>query len=366
MPSSSRRWIWIGLVALGVGLLNFGIEVSDRLAAGESGVVTRALIYELTGVLSALPMVPLLLWLFRNFPLERGFYLRRLPVYLVCLVAFGLSHTTLMTLSRTVILDLLDLGPYRPGVMVYRYLMEFHKQALIFALIYGAHSLFRYLEHRRAQEVAAAELREQLSRARLEALRLRLNPHFLFNTLNLVSARMYEDPDVADRLLSSLSLLLRAAMSDRQEVSLREEMEVLELYLKIMEERFGSRLEVVTRVAPEVLDCRFPSLSLQPLVENSLRHGLEGAGLEVLKLEIEAARTHGGDSLTVVVADNGPGLSDEPAAGTGIGLSSVRERLQVLYGADHTLTLKDRSEGGLRVEIRIPAIPAVGGKTDVR
>lgn len=348
-----RRWIWISLLALGIAILNFGIEVSDRLTSGQNSAILELLIYELTGVFTALILIPFLLWLFRRAPLTRDTWWRRLPIYFLVLIAFGLAHTTLMTVSRTLLFDLLGTGPYNPGVIPYRYLYEFHKQVVIFLFVYGIHRFFRHLEDSRARELAAAEVREQLTRARLESLRLRLNPHFLFNSLNLISSRMYEDADAADRLLASLSRLLRTSLSERQEVSLREEVESLEMYLSIMRERFGTRLLARIDFPPDTHDLQFPSFTLQPLVENSLKYGLEGTGNGQLELTVEARRSR--QRLVVSVLDSGPGIKSEMPAGTGLGLATVRERLQALYGSEQSLELANRSNGGLMVTITIPA-----------
>ncbi len=348
----NRRWLWISLAALGIGFLNFGIEVTDRLAGGKSGAYLLVLIYELTGVLTALVLVPFLLWLFTRFPLTRRDWWKRLPVFGVALVLFGVSHTTLMTLTRTLVLALLNLGPYQPGVLVYRYLMEFHKQVVIFGLVYLTYRFVQHLEETRAEAVAAAEVKEQLTRARLEALRLRLNPHFLFNTLNLISSRMYDDADVADRLLTGLSRLLRTGLADRQEVSLRDELDVLGTYLDIMKERFGTALDVRIEAEPQTLDLRFPSLILQPLVENSLKYGIERGQVSPLKLVVTAHRT--GNRWWFWVRDNGPGLAADVPEGTGIGLASVRERLQTTYGSEQSFELVNRPGGGLEVGITVP------------
>jgi LytS/YehU family sensor histidine kinase len=181
---------------------------------------------------------------------------------------------------------------------------------------------------------------------------MQLNPHFLFNCLHSISSLMHQDVEGADRMITQLADLLRAALanSDTQEVPLRQELDFLRRYLEIEQTRFGDRLAVTMEIAPETLDARVPNLILQPLVENAIRHGIEPHA-RAGRIELRARRLDG--SLALEVQDSGAGLRGA-AAIEGVGLSNTRARLRELYGAAHQFDLQDGADGGLRVRLRIP------------
>lgn len=202
------------------------------------------------------------------------------------------------------------------------------------------------------KELRGAELERRLTEARLQALQIQLNPHFLFNTLHAISALMHKDVEAADRMLARLSDLLRHALesTDEQEVSLDQELNFLRRYLEIEQTRFGERLRVDFEIAPDALSAQVPNLILQPLVENAIRHGVEPharAGLITICGRIENG------NLRLEVLDNGngpgPGKFEE-----GVGLSNTKARLQQLYGPGHSFSLGQKDGRGCRVEITIP------------
>ena len=215
----------------------------------------------------------------------------------------------------------------------------------------AAHALeARSRAHER--ELEAERIRSQLAESRFGALTAQLQPHFLFNTLQGISTLIMRDPVAADRMLASLSDLLREVLrrGDKREVELGEELRVLEPYLDISRIRFGDRLTVTVNVDDETRCALVPFFVLQPLVENALHHGISshaGAG----RIEIEA-REFGG-RLLLTVTDDGPGTA-LPDAGRGIGLANTRARLQELYGSEHSLELRRPTEGGFRVSVAIP------------
>lgn len=224
---------------------------------------------------------------------------------------------------------------------------------LYWVLVSVAHAL---LFHRRAQERErrALELAASLAEARLQALRMQLQPHFLFNTLNAISTLVHENPNAADDMIASLSDFLRLTLTrgDQPEQSLREELHFIDRYLAIEHIRFGERLVVHQDIDPATLDLRLPALILQPLVENAVRHGLEprpGPGILTL-----AARRDGAD-LVIRVADNGVGIAAEGPIREGVGLSNTRARLRELYGDRATLQPLETAGGGTTWEVRLPA-----------
>ena len=210
----------------------------------------------------------------------------------------------------------------------------------------------------RERREQALRLEAQLSGARLQLLRAQLQPHFLFNTLNSIATLMHRDLDAAERLLVRLGDLLRMALDlgDSTEIPLERELAFTRLYLQIQGVRFGDRLAVEYRVEPEALDALVPSMLLQPLAENAIQHGIgdhAGGG----RVEIAARRD--GDSLKLVVRDDGPGFTRRPGSrGNGIGLSNLRSRLDALYGARQRVELQEPPEGGLEVRLELPFRPS--------
>jgi two-component system LytT family sensor kinase len=206
------------------------------------------------------------------------------------------------------------------------------------------------------------EQEKLLMAARIEALSSQINPHFLFNTLNSISSLIRSKPETARMLIGKLSNLLRQRLKSRDHfVTLREELQSIDQYLDIEVIRFGPQLHVRKEIGPDTLDVMVPSMILQPLIENSIKHGLTaklGGGTVILR----SARHR--DHVTIEVADDGFGMSEEQlqnALSAGIGLSNVNERLSVTYGANHQLTLTSTTDSGTCARIEIPLQPPVEG-----
>ena len=204
----------------------------------------------------------------------------------------------------------------------------------------------------RERERSALVLEARLVGARLDALRTQLQPHFLFNALNAISALVHTNPDAADEMIANLSDFLRLTLElgDAQEIPLRRELDLVDRYLAVEQVRFADRLTVERGVDPETLGRTVPPLVLQPLVENALRHGLQprrGPG----RLFV-GARTESG-VLILTVEDDGVGV-DPARAREGIGLANTRSRLAALYGVGAGMELLPRAGGGTRVVVRIP------------
>lgn len=206
--------------------------------------------------------------------------------------------------------------------------------------------------HLRDERLRRTQLETQLAQSQLQALRMQLQPHFLFNTLNAISALALADPLQARLMIARLSDFLRLTLEERHapQVPLSRELEFLTCYLDIQQVRFQDRLSTRLDVAEDTLDAAVPNLILQPLVENALRHGLQdkpGAG--ILRVSIRRE----GDQLQLRVDDDGLGL---PPAGTaeGIGLGNTRSRLRMLFGDAAGLELSAIPGGGTRAEVRLP------------
>jgi len=236
--------------------------------------------------------------------------------------------------------------------------LSFLYDFLVYIVVLGAGLARNYIVRNKARldetrrlQAAAAELDAQLADARLNALRAQLNPHFLFNTLNGISTLVEEDPPGARRMIARLSDLLRHTLSegDEQEIQLARELEMLRLYLDIMEVRFQGKLEVSIESERSLDDALVPNLVLQPLVENAFRHGL--ALIQTVgRVAVRAERDNG--DLVLTVRDNGRGPAKEMREG--VGLTNTRARLSQLYGERQRLALTADEGGGALVEVRFP------------
>jgi LytS/YehU family sensor histidine kinase len=235
------------------------------------------------------------------------------------------------------------------------YAWNFDWEMAIYWAIVGFSHASGYYREVQDRRVRGAQLETRLAQAQFEALQRQLHPHFLFNTLNAISALMHRDVEAADEMLARLSDLLRMALDRRgvQEISLKDELEFLGKYLEIEQTRFGDRFTVSYDIDPDTLDARVPNLLLQPLVENSIRHAV-GATIQPRRIDVSAHCR--GDVLEMQVRDDGPGLrgGGPPPAKKGLGLANTRARLEQLYGAKQRLELTEPDTGGLLVTIEIP------------
>jgi two-component system LytT family sensor kinase len=222
---------------------------------------------------------------------------------------------------------------------------------VVYVTVVGLYLAVTYAREAQRRELRATRLETQLVQARLDVLTARLQPHFLFNTLHAISALVLEDAQSANRLIARLSELLRLTLSRAGTplVSLEQELELLGRYVAIQEVRFSDQLRVQLRIAPETLRARVPSLLLQPIVENAIRHSI-AAGHATAEVDVQSSLS--GDLLRLEVCDNGPGFGR--TVGEGEGLRNTRERLTQLYGDRHRLQLADRVGGGALVTIELP------------
>ena len=227
---------------------------------------------------------------------------------------------------------------------------------MIYWVILGGWLALNYYERFVTSELRRERLERNFSEARLNNLRLQLDPHFLFNALNTVSSQVERDPRLARRMIEHLGDLLRLSLDakDRQEVTLAEELGFLDHYLAIQRIRFGDHLRIETDVAPDVQRASVPSLILQPLVENAVRHGLASrASGGTVTVTARAA----GDRLDIRVQDDGVGLPRgwRLETGAGVGLSVTRDRIAELHpNGSSRFTVTSRASGGTNVDISLP------------
>jgi two-component system LytT family sensor kinase len=225
---------------------------------------------------------------------------------------------------------------------------------VIYLLILSFSSAFANFRRSQERERRAIELEAGLAEAKIQALRMQINPHFLFNTLNAISTLVHTSPHTADEMITDLSELFRVSLksSDDQEIPLSAELELLQRYLTIEQRRFGERLRITQKFAPDILDALVPTLILQPIVENAIRHGIEshrGAG------EIAVCARMEGDKLKLSVSDNGTHSAGADGRHAGVGLNNTRARLQLLYGDAQSLLISKGTLGGWTVELTMPS-----------
>ena len=284
----------------------------------------------------------------RRVPIQRGRMIRFILVYLASMFAAFALRTWWQFLAPSVT------GPTRLTFWQVMMLGAALK-ALIYSLLLGVGYALVYARQLHERELREAQLETELLSAHLNVLKMQLQPHFLFNTLNSISSLMYADVGAADRMVARLADFLRQTLRtiDTQEVTLQEEMNFLTLYLDIERTRLRDRLEVCLDVDEGARVALVPHLILQPLVENAIRHAIaprvEGGSVTVL-----AKRQ--GDRLQLVVRDDGPGLRTDPST-TGLGLQNTRQRLQHLYPGTHRFSIRDGTDGGAEVEVEIPYKP---------
>ena len=359
VPRSHLRgpWLWAGV---GIGLaallvLRLAYQIFQDLAENVRGEIPERVFEELTGIGVAVPLVVAAVWLAQRVPIVQRCWWRPLLVHGAAFVAITTLHTTAMMLVRGALAPAFGFDGYAPRFTFARYAYEGANDVLPVAVLLAFLALADHLLAGRARERRAAALERTLLEAELRALRLQLQPHFLFNALNTISSTMYEDPAAADALLGRLSELLRTSLrtTHAHQVPLRDELALLDQYLGLMHARFGDRLAVHVDASRAAASCLVPSMLLQPLVENAVRHGgVASTGRGVVHVHISRS----GDRLELRVHDDGPGLAPgRDALASGTGLAATARRLQLLYGAAHALRAGDAPGGGFEVLVRLPA-----------
>lgn len=294
-------------------------------------------------------LTPLILMASRRWYVERRRLLRNILIHLSLSFAFAAAQT---------FLDHLGLAVIEPGGL-YAALNELPRLDRPWTFVFNGTAAYISIVavHQAILHFRISRERGiRLQQAQLQLLKRQLRPHFLFNTLNTVAHLIYEDQAEAERTLINLSDMLRINLyeMDREETALREEWEFAAKYVQIMKARYQGRFEVVTEIAPQTLDARVPTMILQPLVENSLLHGILPSEVGTT-IEIKTWRD--GETLCIQVSDDGRGGSweaDTAASGRGIGLANMRARLTYLYGADNHLELLKRAGGGTTASVRLP------------
>jgi two-component system LytT family sensor kinase len=301
-------------------------------------------------------VVPGVLWLSRVQPLERGRLWSSIPAHLAGVGIATFIHVTLVTIGRAGIQEFHAI-PGGTWQMTFQrmFFLNFDWEMMTYWSIVGLSHALRYHYEAQDRALAASRLETRLVEAQLQTLQRQIQPHFLFNTLNTVSALMHRDVEAADAMLARLGSLLRQSIEtvDVQEVALADELDFLEKYVAIEQARFQDRLTVSFEIEPGIEDCPVPNFLLQPLVENSIRHGI-GPRTGPGRVWVRAARV--GDTLRLEVQDDGVGVDAARLSDLehGVGLSNTRSRLVHLYGDRQRFVVARPPEGGLSVTVEIP------------
>jgi len=301
-------------------------------------------------------VTPLILWADRQIPVSSRQFARRVLAHFLPSLLVTSVYVYLLGALRAAF----GIGEWN-GLPSIRFLVDslrgmFLWNWLNYWLILGAWQAYRYYDHYVAGELRLERLEKNFSEARLNALRMQLDPHFLFNALNTISSQVERDPKLARGMIEHLGDLLRLSLEskDRQEVPLAEELAFLEHYVAIQKIRFGDHLRIETQIAPEVKHASVPCLFVQPLVENAVRHGISrrASGGTVI---VSANRV--GNRLDIRVVDDGVGLPVDWTLETsgGLGLSVTQQRLAGLYpDGESCFAVNRRAGGGTEVEISLP------------
>ncbi len=329
---------------------------------------SRPIVGELSSLLGCtacyypwIALTPLVFRIEARFPLGSGRWVRNLALLALVSVPVSLLASPLMLGSFMAVMSALQAPLWMPRRAM-SWLREFPvAEGLFWCSIAGGYfvrTVFQLREQERRSARLALEksqLETGLNQAQLEVLRARLNPHFLFNSLQNISVMTRQDPQTASRMLTRLGDLLRAVLrQDTQaESTLREEIELTKAYVALEQMRFGDRLRVDFTTAGEVQNAMVPCFLLQPLIENAVIHGLQGARRTGI---ITVSAVSQGNELVLSVTDNGIGLQEEDQADMkiGVGIGSTSERLARMYPDRHTFSIRRPAEGGAEVRIAIP------------
>jgi two-component system LytT family sensor kinase len=340
-------WVIYAILALLFGLY---LGINSMVGLRGTGIAGwKPMVWELSSVVVIFALIPLVVRFEARFRLDAHPRWRIAIVHLGGALIFSALHVAGMLLLRKLAYAFVG-QHYAFDSLPIQAFYELQKDFITYALILVVIFANREFQVRRTSDLRAAELAAELGQARLKALTAQIEPHFLFNTLNAISNRMHEDVEAADRMISSLGALMRAAYdSDNQVlVPLERELEWLGDYAAMMTERFRGQLSFVLKVAPGLETAEVPRLLLQPLVENALRHGLpDGRG----NLTVDVVRQ--GTKLLYTISDDGVGIEDTRIK-PGTGLSNVARRLELLFPGAHSFTLAANHPRGTVVSLSFP------------
>jgi two-component system LytT family sensor kinase len=349
-PIRPNRTGWAIYIACGLLYgLYLGLNQLIGMADDTQIATWKPFVWELSSVTVVFALIPLIVLFERRFPFNARPRWRTLLVHLAAALVFSMLHIAGMLVLRQLAYTIAG-EHYDVGDLSLRFVYELQKDLVTYLTVLLVIFAGREFQIRRSGELRATELAAELSQARLSQLTAQIEPHFLFNALNAISNRMHEDVEAADRMISDLGNLMRAAYdsSNQALVPLSRELEWLQGYASMMTERFRGQLSFVLNVPPHLGVIEVPRLLLQPLVENALRHGLaSGRGTLSVDVVPRDGRLH------YTIRDDGVGINDG-AVKFGTGLSNVARRLELLYPGTHRFDIRGLQPRGTEVSLSFP------------
>lgn len=357
-------WPLTAAIAVGMFVLRLAFAVSELWSQNAGAAIGEVIFEEVVGSVVSLPYVYGTIVVLRRWPLTRTPRVTWAARLVVCFVLASLLHAPLLYAVRGATAQLIGLEGYAFVPTLATWINEAINDILPAVSIIAGMTAAEYLLESRERERRAFALERSLLEAELSTVRLQLQPHFLFNALNTISANVYDDPAAADAQLTQLSELLRASLrsTHAQEVPLRDEVALVGQYMGLMQARFPGALTWTATLAPGTEELLVPSMSLQPLMENAVRHGAltaRGTGNLQLTASIAAGDPRAADdeaTLELRVWDDGAGVAaGRDPIGTGTGLSATARRLRLLYGERGSLKARNAAGGGFEVVLQLPA-----------
>jgi two-component system, LytTR family, sensor kinase len=365
-----RRWIlWLSAFA-GWMLVGLSFGINDFLFADvhvrfyqQPLPLMSVLAWELAYWPVWAALSPLIFRFARRFPIEQSRWLRNLIISIVAGLCITVAHRAIYLFIAWLLYIAADNSIESLSYLFHHlFLFNLPTGFMSYGVILLVSHAIHYYKRLRDEELKATQLKAELAeaqlqaaRAQLQALKMQLHPHFLFNTLNSISALLDEDVEKADEMLARLGDFLRLTLenSGSQMIALRDELEFLRRYLEIEQVRFQDRLSVEMDIEPEVLDAQVPNMILQPIIENAIRHGISQ---RIGKGQIRICATRKDNSLRIEVQDNGPGIARNDSAKAGLGLGNTIERLKQAYGGSQNFDIQAAPAGGTIVTLIIPFV----------
>jgi len=359
-----KRWwtipriLWVIVVGAMFSLLSVQTEIADTIQRGEQGLTWQPWLWTFTGEYGYHLVVPFLIYCCEIWPLDKKHRLQTTIKLVLFYLPFTLFFITFHIALRHIGHFLIDGSLFNvgnsPGEIVDRYIYEFTKAFMIYLSFVFITYAKIYYDNLQKEKLRVANLQNELQKVRIETLRSQLQPHFLFNTLNLISGTLYQDPKKADDIIKRLEGLLHYSLATEQKntVSLKEEIEVMVSYLDIAKLRFGDRLSTVISIAPETNNLMIPAMLLQPLLENAVKYGIEPSDKTG-----EIALTTSLESDKLIIKITNPWHQRRAQQESfGIGLSNTKNRLALLYQGQASVELETSNEKQITLLIHLPVI----------
>lgn len=349
-PLRLKRWLVIYCLLTAVGLLFAALFLFNAFSSNQPGQWLTAIVSSLLPLQLWAATYPLIVWFDRRIRARYDHWSPIIAWLYLAGIVLALANTAVSGLLQWMLIgaDGRSLPEFYQSIWLGRTVLGI----IAYKAIVTTDYLLRFYEGYQAEKDRAARLEAQLAQAELRALKMQLQPHFLFNALNSISSLVLQEPRAAVDMITYLGDFLRLTIENNgaQEVELERELEFLRCYLEIEQVRFRDRLRVSFEIEPETRQAQVPNLILQPIIENAIKHGIApraAAG----QIEICARRLNG--HLQIRVSDDGPGL-DRSSLSAGVGLANTQERLRQIYRSDFQFSLAQGEQGGTVVTLEIP------------